>query len=99
MANRRDDPLSSVPRQEDVRAETRQREPAIGSLEGTPYRRSGLCRPAIVRGEAFTLPLDQKGILRAAGAPDGVFRLPLTVRRPHGQGRVPLAGVPGDGAV
>ena len=33
--NRRDDPLRSVPRLEDVRAETRQRETAIGSLEGT----------------------------------------------------------------
>ena len=34
-------------------------------------RRSGLCRPTIGRGDTFTLPLDQKRILRAAGASIG----------------------------
>ncbi|MDD1777316.1 MAG: hypothetical protein LUQ65_04035 [Candidatus Helarchaeota archaeon] len=68
-ANRQGDQLRSVPRQEDARTETRQRNTAMGSLEGTPYRRPGLRRPAIERGDTFILPLDQKPILRAAGAP------------------------------
>ena len=57
--------------------ETRQRDPAIGSFEGTPYRRPGLCRPTTGRGGTFTLPLGQKGILRAAGAPLAGFQASL----------------------